>query len=68
MWRISIHCDFDSLGGPLSPCVIGLGKNVLFKSVLGHCDNFIGAIRIILPVDEKYVDNDIDQIKKVTEE
>ena len=19
-WRISIHCDFDSLGGPLSPC------------------------------------------------
>jgi hypothetical protein len=20
MWRISIHHDFDSLGGPLSPC------------------------------------------------
>jgi hypothetical protein len=20
MWRISIHSDFDSLGGPLSPC------------------------------------------------
>ena len=38
MWKISIHHDFDSLGGPLSPCiVICLGKNLLLKSVLGHC-------------------------------
>ena len=28
------------LGGPLSPCgiVIGLGKNLLFKSGLAHCE------------------------------
>ena len=37
MWRISIHCDFDSLGVVV---VIGLGKNLLLKSVLGHCAVF----------------------------
>ena len=40
MWRISIHRDFDSLEGPLSTCGshwLGLGKNLLLKSVLGHC-------------------------------
>ena len=38
-WRISIHRDFDSLGVPFHPVVvIGLGKNLLFKSVLEHCD------------------------------
>ena len=37
-WRISIHRDFDSLGVPFHPVVvIGLGKNLLLKSVLGHC-------------------------------
>ena len=34
-WRISIHRNFDSLGGPLSPC----GSHwLLFKSVLAHCE------------------------------
>ena len=33
-----MHHDFDSLGGPFHPLVvIGLGKNLLFKSVLAHC-------------------------------
>ena len=34
-----IHHDFDSLGVPFHPVVvIGLGKNLLFKSVLAHCE------------------------------
>ena len=38
MWRISIHHDFDSLGVPFHPVVvICLGKNLLLKSLLGHC-------------------------------
>ena len=37
-WKISIHHDFESLGVPFHPVVvIGLGKNLLLKSVLGHC-------------------------------
>ena len=44
-----------------------LSKNLRNFSLF-YSTYFIEAIRIILPVYEKYVDNDIDQIKKVTEE
>ena len=38
-----MHHDFDSLGVTFYPVVvIGLGKNLLFISVLAHCD--IGKI------------------------
>ena len=40
-WMISIHRDFDSFH-PVPVVVIGLGKNLLFKSVLAHCDQ--GAV------------------------
>ena len=47
MWRISIHHDFDSLGVPFHPVVvIGLGKNLLFKSFLGHCNLGLGRNNI----------------------
>ena len=47
MWRISIHRDFDSLGVPFHPVVvIGLGKNLLLKSVLGHCELTIISISV----------------------
>ena len=40
-----MHHDFDSLGVTFHPVVvIGLGKNLLFKSVLAHCATKIGKI------------------------
>ena len=40
MWGISILDDFKPMGYKLSCCgiVFGLGKNLLFKSILGHCE------------------------------
>ena len=35
MWGISIHANFRPMGYKL---VFGLGKNLLFKSALGHCE------------------------------
>ena len=38
MWKISIRVDFRPIGYKLSCCgSIALGKNLLFKSGLGHC-------------------------------
>ena len=45
-----------------------LCKNLEIQNTFRHSMPYIGAVRIILPVYEKYVDNDIDQVKKVTEE
>ena len=36
MWRISILADIRPMGFH-AVVVFGLGKNLLFKSVLGHC-------------------------------
>ena len=47
MWGISILADFRPMGyklsccGSLSKTVFDLGKNLLFKSVLGHCVNHL---------------------------
>ena len=39
MWGISILADFRPMGYKFSAVVVfGLGKNFLFKSILGHCD------------------------------
>ena len=39
MWGISILADLDLCGISFHAVVVfGLGKNILFKSVLGHCD------------------------------
>ena len=39
MWGISIHADSRPMGYKLSYCGSHcLGKNILFKSALGHCD------------------------------
>ena len=41
MWGISILADFRPMGYKLSCCGSlwsSLGKNLLFKSALGHCD------------------------------
>ena len=55
MWRISIHHDFDALGVPFHPVVvIGLGKNLLFKSVLAHCA--VGSFLASLKTDNIIVD------------
>ena len=35
-WRISILADFRPMGYKLS-CCGSLGKNLLFKSILGRC-------------------------------
>ena len=41
MWGISILADFKPMGyiSFHAAVVFGLGKTLLFKSVLGHCDN-----------------------------
>ena len=40
MWGILILADFRPLGISFhSVIVFGLGKNLLFKSVLGHCES-----------------------------
>ena len=39
MWGISILADFRPMGISFhTVAVFGLGKNLLFKSVLGHCE------------------------------
>ena len=39
MWGISILADFRPMGYNYHAVVVfGLGKNFLFKSVLGHCE------------------------------
>ena len=41
-----MHHDFDSLRVTFHPVVIiGLGKNLLFKSVLAHCGVALGLTR-----------------------
>ena len=38
MWGISILVDFRPMGISFHAVIVfGLGKNLLFKSVLGHC-------------------------------
>ena len=39
MWGISILADFRPMGYKLSCCdSVWSGLNVLFKSILGHCE------------------------------
>ena len=45
MWKISIHRDFDALGGPLLP----LGKNLFFQNtVMGHIKKINTLLDILL--------------------
>ena len=38
MWGISILADLRPIGTSFPAVIVfGLGKNLLFKSVLGHC-------------------------------
>ena len=42
MWGISILADFrPGLAGFHAVVFLGLGKNLLFRSVLRHCDQFV---------------------------
>ena len=44
MWGISILADFRLMGYKLSyftVVVFALGKNLLFKFALGHCENLV---------------------------
>ena len=45
MWGISIHGDFRPMGYSFHPAVVvGLGNDLLFKSVLAHCGPLINYV------------------------
>ena len=56
-----MHHDFDSLGVTFHPVVvIGLGKNLLFKSVLAHCADAVTlfqSLRVRVHSQQKSVPN-----------
>ena len=66
MWGISIHGDFRPMWHKLS-CYgsLGLGKNLLCKSVLGHCErrvnkSYVNKSKVSLVVVMKWIVIPID--------